>query len=508
MNIVTRRGGSFDPAAAPRLYTIRARITIAFVLLAAGWSPAPVKAQEQIELDRFEEECGGTDPAEAEHAEEEESRFSDQCIPLAVIPERPRPLLEIGQPFLGTGPIGKGFTLPTGAVWQPAFMAFGTVRSALQGGRLSEGTELVEAVARLDLFGNLYLTQTERVVVGFRPVDQDGSFTGVTFRSPDPESLPEEFSSELNGDLETLFFEGDLGEIFPNFDKDDNSGWDVYFSVGRQPLAFQDGMLLNENSMDMVGLTRANVPMGVSTRITGVAGWGGVSRRGDGESFEDLDASLFGLFTEIDFRSTTLELDAVYVRSVTGGDGVYVALGDTRRFGSFNNTLRVMGSFPAGEETAYNRSGGLLHNQFSWTPHHNHNFWYVSSFVGFGEFRSAARGPEAGGPLGRTGVLFAAPGIGHIGAPLGNDTDDAVGGAVGYQMFFGHTRQQLIAEVGGRGRYRNAIGMGREDMAGVGLRFQAAAGRRFVFVIDGVASRDFDTQENLILGRLELVLKL
>jgi hypothetical protein len=50
--------------------------------------------------------------------------------------------------------------------------------------------------------------------------------------------------------------------------------------------------------------------------------------------------------------------------------------------------------------------------------------------------------------------------------------------------------------------------MGREDMAGVGLRFQAAAGRRFVFVIDGVASRDFDTQENLILGRLELVLKL
>ena len=510
---ITTRGSSLNPETESGLRGFRVGIATAFVLLLTGWSAAPLKAQEpggQGELDRFEEECG--DPvAEPESAQEGESRFSDQCIPLAVVPERPRALLELGQPFLGTGTIGKGFTLPTGAVWQPAFMAFGTIRTAIQGGRLRDGSELIEAVGRLDLFGNLYLTQTERVVVGFRPLDQDGRFTGVTLKSPDPVGLPEEFSSELNGALQTLFFEGDLGEIFPNLDKEDSSGWEVYFSVGRQPLAFQDGMLLDENSMDMLGLTRANVRMGgaVSTRITGVFGWGEVNRFGDGINFEDPDATLFGLFSEIDFRSTTLELDAVFVRSETTGDGIYVALGDTRRFGRFNNTFRIMGSFPAGDETPFNRQGVLIHNQFSWTPHHNHNFWYVSGFAGIGDFRSAARGPSAGGPLGRTGVLFAAPGIGRIGAPLGNGADDAVGGAIGHQMFFGHTRQQLIVEVGGRTRYRGGgIGVAGDDMTGAGFRFQAAGGRRFVFVIDGIAARDFGTKDTDVLGRFELVLKL
>lgn len=490
---------------------LRAGIAILIVGLLAGRDPGPLRAQEgrvQGELDRFEEECGDH-VEEDEHAEEGESRFSDQCIPLAVIPERPRAILELGEAFLGTGTLGKGFTLPTGAVWQPALMAFGTLRSAFQGGRLGDGSKLVEAVTRLDLFGNLYLTQTERVVVGFRPLDQDGRFTGLTIKSPNPLVVPEEFSDELNGAVRTLFFEGDLGEIFPNLDKDDSAGWDIYFSVGRQPLAFQDGMLLDENSMDMLGLTRANVRMGgaVSTRITGVFSWGEVNRFGDGINFEDPDATLFGLFSEIDFRSTTLELDAVFVRSDTTGDGIYLALGDTRRFGRFNNTFRVMGSFPTGDETPFNRQGVLIHNQFSWTPHHNHNFWYVSGFAGIGDFRSAARGPSTGGPLGRTGVLFAAPGIGRIGAPLGNGADDAVGGAIGHQMFFGHTRQQLIVEIGGRTRYRGT-GLAGDDMTGAGFRFQAAAGRRFVLVIDGIAARDFGTKDTDVLGRFELVLKL
>ena len=34
------------------------------------------------------------------------------------VPDRPRPLLELGERFLGTGPLGEGITLPTGAVWR------------------------------------------------------------------------------------------------------------------------------------------------------------------------------------------------------------------------------------------------------------------------------------------------------------------------------------------------------------------------------------------------------
>ena len=63
-----------------------------------------------------------------------DSRISDQVITPKPnkLPERPRPIVEIGDRFLGVGPLSKGFTLPTGAVWQPSFLVFGSYRSALQ----------------------------------------------------------------------------------------------------------------------------------------------------------------------------------------------------------------------------------------------------------------------------------------------------------------------------------------------------------------------------------------
>ena len=62
------------------------------------------------------------------------SRLSDEEIPLQTegFPERPKPLLELGEPFLGTGTLNPGYQLPTGAVWQPSLLVFGTYRTALQ----------------------------------------------------------------------------------------------------------------------------------------------------------------------------------------------------------------------------------------------------------------------------------------------------------------------------------------------------------------------------------------
>jgi len=61
---------------------------------------------------------GLTLPALAQdHGEDEGgSRFSDEPIPLADLPERPNPILELGEPFLGTGTLSQGFTMPGGAV--------------------------------------------------------------------------------------------------------------------------------------------------------------------------------------------------------------------------------------------------------------------------------------------------------------------------------------------------------------------------------------------------------
>lgn len=428
------------------------------------------------------------------HGEEQgRSRFSDEPIPLADVPQRPDPILEIGEPFLGTGTLSHGFELPTGAVWQPAFLAFGTMRSAVQGA--SQGaTDFAEASTRFDLFGNLYLTQTERVLVGLRPLDDDGRFTRYTLHAdPELSDSLDGFQDELNATVRTLFFEGDLGEIFPNFDKDDSGSWDIYFSVGRQPLSFQGGLLINENALDMVGVTRANLkPFGlVNTRVTGVFGWGDVDRLNRG----DKSAHLFGLFTETDTRTRTVELDAILVTSDdVRGDGLYAGLGSTRRIGHYNNTFRVVGSYPVSDETPFNRKGLLALNQLGWTPPgHSHNWVYINAFGSIGQYRSAARSPAAGGPLGRTGVLFAAVGLGRYGAALGNRADNAVGGSIGYQMFFDHHRKQLLLEGGGRYTYDKDNALGARDAAAIGARYQMAAGRRFVIELSGFGSYTLST---------------
>lgn len=496
----------------PRLILLAALAAVCAAPVAAQEGEAQEgEVREQEEFDRFLEECGGEEHGEEQrHGREgDESRLSDRCIPLAEIPNRPRPPIELGAPFLGTGVLAKGIKLPGGAVWQPSFMVFAAWRNAVQGANVGLGdVELAEAVSRLDLFGNLYLTQTERILVGFRPLDEDGRFTTFTLHD-EPEGLFADDRSALNFRVTTLFFEGDFSELFPDLDKDDSAALDYYFSVGRQPLGFQDGALVSEDQMDMLGLTRANMRIGglINTRVTGVWGWNQVTRHSAAGNFTDPDAMLFGLFSEIDIKATTLEFDAAFVTgSDTTGDGLHLAFGDTRRIGQFNNTLCVMASFPIGDETLFNSRGFLIQNQFGWTAHHSHNWWYVGVFVGIDQFRSAARGESAGGPAGRTGVLFAAPGIGRVGAPLGNQVDDAVGGAIGYQMFFGHTRQQLLLELGGRaGTSSDAPG---GDLVGVAASYQAAIWRRWVAVLQSFGTYDFELEDFAVTGRLELQLRL
>lgn len=481
---------------------------------------------------------------EESHGEDDHSgsRFSDKPIPLADLPDRPKPIIELGEPFLGTGTLKEGITLPTGAVWQPAFLAYGNIRSALQTinqetnatdvfGDPLDNLKLTEAAFRFDLFGNLYLTSSERVLVGIRPLDEGGNFTRYTLDTNinfvDEEGNPEEdFVDELNFGVRTLFFEGDFGEIFPALDWDDGKGLDIGISVGRQPLSFQDGMLINEDAIDVVGLTKANMRIGkfVNFRATAIFGWGDIDRPVGrinvadasiiGSNVGDDEAMLVGLFTEIDTRKSTHEVDVIYVASdEIRGSGFYAGWGRTRRFGRFNNTLRAVASFPTDEEAASTGSGVLFSNLFSWTPHHTHNHVYINSFLGLGEFRSAARGPASGGPIGNTGILFASVGLGRVPAPLGSLADDAFGIGVGYQLFFAHTRQQLIVEVGGRTNFADIDDLGdntviMNDALAGGARYQIALARRGVIVVDAIGAFDVDTELLTLVGRLELVVKL
>ena len=462
------------------------------------------------------------DHSEDEDDDHSSSRFSDEPIPLANLPERPKPLLELGEPFLGTGTLSEGFTIPTGAVWQPAFMAFGNVRTAIQAVNLSDTDNnsegFSEAAFRFDLFGNLYLTASERLLIGFRPFDQGGNFTRYTLSTNNINFGEEDFEEELNFGLRTLFFEGDFGELFPALDWADGKGLDIGLSVGRQPLSFQDGSLINEDAIDIVGLTKANMRIGsfINTRVTALFGWGDIDRTlgdvffdsaGAGQSLGDSTAILIGLYSETDTRKATIEIDAMVVLAdEIQGSGFYGGIGNTRRFGRFSNTWRILGSAPLGDEGLHNSAGALITNQFSWTPYHSYNHVYINAFVGISEFRSAARGPASGGPISNIGVLFSNVGIGRVPAPLGSHADNAVGASAGYQFFFAKTRQQLLVEASGRFDYQDEVF--QNDAVGLGARYQIAVQRRGILVFDLIGVYNLDTEITTGVARAEIQIRL
>ncbi|MCF6284637.1 MAG: hypothetical protein L3K26_05565, partial [Candidatus Hydrogenedentes bacterium] len=198
--------------------------------------------------------------------------FPDEILESQVAPfvHRPRTLRIFGDPFLGSGELSRGFKIPTGAVWQPSLFAYGTLRTAWQyeetGTRLPPNTNVAgppidrgeakieELTTRLDLFFNLGLTPTERVLLQLRPFDHNESYSGYRWQSP---TLNNDDGWDLRGDadIQQLFFEGDLGELFPGLDRKDTRAFDVGFSVGRQNLLLQNGIMLNDN-VDSLGLVR------------------------------------------------------------------------------------------------------------------------------------------------------------------------------------------------------------------------------------------------------------
>ncbi|MCP4846369.1 MAG: hypothetical protein GY899_00280, partial [Verrucomicrobiaceae bacterium] len=295
-------------------------------------------------------------------------------------------------PFLGSGEISPGFETPSGAIWQPYLIIYGESRSALQtfdnGGR-----EISEWANRLDVFANLYLTPTERINLGLRPLDSGGQFSGYRFGGTEGSGT----ENHLNLDIQSLYFEGDFGELFPNLDPLDQESLDYGFSIGRQPVNFQDGIMLND-SFDAIGITRSSLFLlgSSATRITGMLGINELHR---GDNVIDRNALIYGLFFSSDYSKATYDLDLAYVNSSTaaGSDGLYLGCAQTRRFGHLNSTLRANFSWALDQETSAVANGSLFTAQFSRTPTYNNDLIYLNAFAGIDNYTSAARDPATGG---------------------------------------------------------------------------------------------------------------
>ena len=101
-----------------------------------------------------------------------------------------------------------------------------------------------------------------------RPTDNNKPrrFSRYTF-----EGQEEGWENELNIDVESLFFEGDLGSLVPNLDPAGTTLLDFGYSVGRQGVTFQEGIILNA-TIDAVGFVRNNLvfPGTSNLRIAGM----------------------------------------------------------------------------------------------------------------------------------------------------------------------------------------------------------------------------------------------
>jgi hypothetical protein len=269
--------------------------------------------------------------------------------------------------------------------------------------------------------------------------------------------------NELNWRTTTLFFEGDIGELIPDLDPSDFGTTDWGIAVGRQPIIFQDGLLVND-TIDGVALVRDTLypPGGSDLRMTFFYAWDNIDRNDNRESGDD---HMLAMFTEADIGISTWQGDLVWVIDEDDqNDGLFWGLGATQRLGHLNTTFRALGSYALEDESPAVTNGHLLFGELSWTPH--------------------------------------AVGLGNYGAALGNRADDSAGAALGYQKFWDGTRKQLILEAGARTRTK---GESMTDFAAA-ARYQQAMGQHAILRFD-VFGGVYESRDNGYGARVELVFK-
>lgn len=429
--------------------------------------------------------------------DELETALHDEALDIQPVPERPPLVVEWNERFLGPGPLAPGVTIPTGAVWRPAVWVWGETRTGINYFDNAAADPIAEWANRVDLFTQLNLSGTERFVWAVRPLDEetdDGTmrrFAGYDFREGD--WLP-----GGNFNVQSLFFEGDFGEMFPFLDPYDFRALDYGMSMGRMPILAQQGLLINEDLIDAVTVTR-NTLYGLGNlnlRITGVYAWGEITRNSPLDGLPNRlssSSNMLAILTESDYNTSTINADVAYAYGDPQlGDVLAVGVSSIRRHymnqNTYNTSLHWLASYPTDGEGTYATLGQLLFGQLSWTPHHFYDLIYLNAFWAIDEFTSPARGPLMGGPLGQTGILFAGTGLGRFGAPIPVRTNNTAGASLGYQWFFDETRKQVIWEIGG---VADTKGGQNDDQIGTALRYQQAIGQHYIWLIDGfVAKRE------------------
>ncbi|MEQ8246428.1 MAG: hypothetical protein RID42_01980 [Alphaproteobacteria bacterium] len=388
----------------------------------------------------------------------------------------PRPLLELGYPLYDEGPIGAGHDI-VGAknLVRPQFLVYGDLRTALAYNDTG-GAEKGQVAARLNLEVDLKLTATERLHAFFRPLDNNARFTRDEFFGDDAQGG----ELILDGALETLFFEGDIGAIQSGL-TDRYARYDLPIAFGQLPLFYQNGIWFDDA---VVGVAFA-VPARNSPKldisnfdVSVFAGFSDVETtalRKAGGVLDEHGADVYGAVLFADAREGHLELGYGYLDDTRpNGNASYhsLALGWSRRYGGWlSNSVRLIANIGQDPDGGAIQSADgavfLLENSLV-TSKPSTLVPYANFFLGLDRPQPLARGND--GVLKNTGINFETDGL--TGFPKLTDTaQDAWGGAVGVSYLFDLSRQ-VVAEIATvqllRGKSDTIVG---EEVA-LGARYQ------------------------------------
>jgi len=432
--------------------------------------------------------------------------------------EEPRPILELGQPQYVEGPFGQsdGFVnLGEKNLLFPALQVFGDFRTAFAANDVGNDT-IYEFANRLNLDIDLKLTATERIHAFFRPLDHNGKFLGYRWSDRNDDNGGDGAIGGLDGRIETLFFEGDMGAIIAGA-TDEYQSFDLPFSFGKLPFLTQNGLWTNDafvgfgfaipsmnsptldiSNMDFTffaGFTDTNSPAFVDAR--------GINRKND--------ASIYGVAGFIEWYEGYSELGFAYVDGRSDLDDIdyfNATAAFTRRYGGWlSNSVRLFGAFGQDTDNRAKTADGfaLLVENSLITSKPGTFIPYLNGWIGVDKPQSLVR--DAGNLLLNTGITFENDGMTSF-PKLDDTAQDTYGAAIGINYLF-NLDQQLVVEASTVQMLEGNKQPGQPAQGpqyGLGVRYQVPVTNRVILRADGILGiREND--ENVAGARVEVRVK-
>ena len=411
---------------------------------------APPEMDPLARPSEFERDLFGSDPSYPDDVYDvaEQIKIYGGKTPF----DEPRPILEWGYPLYSEGALGRTYTtFGEKNLLRPQLLVFGDFRSAVAFND-NGNQEIGQLAARLNLNVDLKLTSTERIHMFLRPIDKNNNFLRHEFFGDDHG----EFDFVLDGNIEALFFEGDVGAIQSGL-TDKWSTYDLPIAFGFMPLLFQNGLWVEDAFIGgAFTIPAKNSPkFDISNMdVTFFAGADKVTsaaiKNADGQ-IEDSKSNVFGVTAFIETREGYFEGGYGFIDDKRDGDQLSdfdyhnLTASWTKRYGGkLSNSVRgfwSLGQTPNGSNTQTADGFAILvenslvtHKPLTLIP-------YANFFIGVDRPQPLVRGND--GLLKNTGIAFETDGL--TGFPkLDSSAQDAYGFAIGIENLFDLSRQVVF----------------------------------------------------------------